>query len=695
MNRIVTGSYKQKTVKFLNASTGLSSDNVLTVFADDSGVVFAGLDNGLNVIEKDGISFFECEPVKHITRYKEKIWFTSGKSVYVYENGTVYFRQSFDDGLTGIASGNRLFCTTETLTYVSDGGEFSLYLDSNTPVTGIAAKDDRLIGFSERCLLVFAGKREHWRCISPEHTLMPRVNVNCGVFDNETGFIWLGTDRGIVIYDSHNNWFTSEQIKILPEEDIFDITIKDGVVAAASNAGIITIRNGLVKYLPAERYAPSPEVGSVCICGEKLYAATERGLSVITEEDYTLEKKAEYFFGLAEKYYVRADGYVTFLSCPAGSDLSKASPIISDNDGLWGHMYLTALCYCYAVTKDEKILAAARRTMQAELKLTAISGIKGFTARAIRHSGEKGFGENLESRVPGCEWHKSSDANTEWLGETSSDEMTGHFLGFSHYYDFCADEAEKKQISEAIGNIADHIIEHNFRLCDKDGLPTTWACWDPDQLNRNDMWQWEKGVNSLEILSFLKVAFHVTGDEKYNRVFEHLALDEHYLLNAAFHKKDDGRSEHIDDNLGFLCSLSILRLEKNEEIRKYIFMGMRQHWEYERDEGFAMWNFIYGAFSGDECDLEAAVKHLKDMPLDPFDYKMFNSARRNLAYTDCAEKWKTGMRLLQKALPIDERSNRTFSDNPYFADGGNGDFAVGPYNYLLPYWFARYYGLIE
>ena len=66
------------------------------------------------------------------------------------------------------------------------------------------------------------------------------------------------------------------------------------------------------------------------------------------------------------------------------------------------------------------------------------------------------------------------------------------------------------------------------------------------------MWHFEKCINSLELLTFLNVAYHVSGDEKYRKEFLRLAVDEHYLLNAAQHKRPDGHTNHIDDNLGFL-----------------------------------------------------------------------------------------------------------------------------------------------
>lgn len=523
---------------------------------------------------------------------------------------------------------------------------------------------------------------------------MPEFRINCVAFDKSLGFIWLGTDKGAFIYDNRNGWYGHKQINCLPEEEIFAIDITDdGKVILSTDAGLVIINNGAAKYLPATRWTCCEKVNDAIAVGKDIWTATDEGVTKISEKMMTLEEKANYCFDITEKYFVRTDGYVTGLDDIKNGDLSTGTPNITDNDGLWTHTYLGSLCYCYAVTKNEKVLEAARRSMHAMVKLCKVSGKKGFTARAVRYEGEEGFGTIVENQ-DWAEWHVAPDGSCEWLGETSSDEMTGHFFGFSLYYDFCANEEEKALIREVLCDIVDHIIENNYRLCDVDDKPTTWAIWTPSELNGNSMWMWEKCVNSLEILTFLNVAYHVSGDEKYRKEFMRLAIDEHFLLNAAQHKKDDARITHIDDNLGFLCTATILRLEKDEAIRKYLLMGMKHHWDYERAERSPLFNLIYGAFTDDMCDIDSAIKSLRDMPTDFSGKRILNSKRRNLVYDTEQERWGEAPQLLVP-LDYDEKVCYNYDTNPYETDWGNGHSTSSPSSYLLPYWLGRYYGLIE
>ncbi len=687
-------SYPQRICEYYGALNGLLSDKANCLASDDKGTVYIGTDCGLNFTKADGsFGSFPCGNVNVIHIMGNKIWFAADKIVYLFEDGKISEIQTFDEEIKGISGEKEAFLITSYTLYRFIDGEFTTYHGTELPSGGLEINDGKLISFSGRSLCIFAGKRKHWMCIFPEHSTMPEFNINCVAFDKSLGFIWLGTDKGAYIYDNRNGWYGHKEIDCLPEEEILSIDLTDdGKVILSTDAGLAIINNGTTKYLPATRWTCAEKVNDAIAVGSDIWTATDEGVTKISEKMMTLKEKADYCFDYAEKYYIRTDGYLTGIKGIVNHDISTGTPAITDNDGLWTHTYLGSLCYNYAVTKDEKVLEAARRSMYAMVKLCKVSGIKGFTARAIRYEGEEGFGTIVER--DGHEWHPSPDGTCEWLGETSSDEMTGHFFGFSLYYEFCANEEEKAVIREVVCDMVDHMIEHDYRLCDIDGLPTTWAVWTPSELNGNSMWLWEKGVNSLEMLTFLDVAYQVSGDEKYREEFMRLAIDEHFIINSAQHKKHDGHVTHIDDNLGFMCTSTILRIEKDPAIRKYLLMGLKHHWDYERIENNATFNLIYGAFTDEVCDIDTAIKGLRDLPLDFVQRKMINSNRRNLVYDTEQERWG-GERQLKIPLDADQKIAYHCDRNPFRVDTGRPERASSPSTYLLPYWIGRYYGLIE
>ena len=346
------------------------------------------------------------------------------------------------------------------------------------------------------------------------------------------------------------------------------------------------------------------------------------------------------------------------------------------------------------------------------IKLTEVTGKKGFTARATRYAHEENFSTGNRE-----EWHIcENDPGCEWLGETSSDEMTGHYFAYGIYFDLVADAEEKKRIAEVVRTITDHILENNFHLCDVDGVPTTWANWEPDLLNNDDRWYYEKGTNSLEILSFLKTTYHVTGDKKYNDVYEMLIAKHHYAMNCMQYKCEDGHVAHIDDQLDFTNIYPLLMYTDCPAQREVFKMGLTHHWQYERVERSPFFNIVYGALTENSCDIENAARSLAEMNLDLVRWPVFNSYRKDIVWDTEQEEMGVPAQL---KYPVEYGSRVLvhYDGNPFVCDSGAEEFvninakivnrtstlpgtgadgmcAMQPYVYLLPYWMGRYHGLI-
>ena len=100
----------------------------------------------------------------------------------------------------------------------------------------------------------------------------------------------------------------------------------------------------------------------------------------------SLKEKAVELRSQTEKYNVNR-GYVLdrHLDNEGVVSLDEGYVPATDNDGLWTGLYTAALCFEYACTKDPEVRAMAKRSLLAMIRLTRITGIEGFTARAIRY----------------------------------------------------------------------------------------------------------------------------------------------------------------------------------------------------------------------------------------------------------------------------------------------------------------------
>src|SRR5207237_7928139 len=143
------------------------------------------------------------------------------------------------------------------------------------------------------------------------------------------------------------------------------------------------------------------------------------------------------------------------------------------------------------------------KSMDALLDLTRLSGYPGFPARAIITKGEKvvGYDPDETVRVAGETdkiWYASpKDPNILCKGDTSSDELDGHYFAFYIYHDLVADPAEKKEIAEVCRAILNNILDHDYTLVGHTRRKTSSAVFGPKYSNDDPQRREERGLNSI------------------------------------------------------------------------------------------------------------------------------------------------------------------------------------------------------
>ncbi|MBP9988492.1 MAG: hypothetical protein KBT46_03250 [Ruminococcus sp.] len=693
----VSKKFNQRKKRLFSMNNGLLSEKVNCLVFDTAENLFAGTADGLFMLVNDSfVPVFNdvlCGNINFIEILSDStIAVGMNNKLYFIKNNSIEFIREFESDVVGINDKrNSLWILTKERFLGTDYACKSDFV--NRPLEGgegidLAVSDNEIYVLTQTNISVIHGKRMEWKNILPQFSLMPECTINSISFD-DVGYLWLGTDCGAAIHDNLNLWLTSEKIHTLPKNAIYKtVTDKVGGRYFASDIGVIYQNKGALKYFSAERWVPDNKINDIAVKadGSVFYAATDKGISEISVYETSLIEKANKYEEIIEKYHIR-HGY-TATRHVENYDWDGGYVNISDNDGSWTGLYVAAECFRYAVTGETDALEKARRGMKAMLYLMDITGLDGFTARAVRYPGENGFGDGNH------EWVKTPDGKCEWKCETSSDEMTHHFFTLSVYYGICANEEEKEEISKHLCAITEHIIKNNFRLIDHDGLPTTWACWDPKMLNNNDKWFFERGINSLELLSFLKVSYHISGNEKYKKLYDSFVKDYHYPLNAMQHKIRDAHICHIDDNLGFVASMTLLRLEENEALRSLYLCGLEDHWEYERIEKQPFFCFIHAIFTGRDADLVEGIQSLREMPLDLTEYFMENSKRKDLIYDTEQEEWHEPAQV-KYPLAFDERNIHRPDASVFRLDCAARNSVMDGTVFLLPYWIGRYYGLIE
>ncbi len=523
----------------------------------------------------------------------------------------------------------------------------------------------------------------------------------CAVSD-ALGHLWIGGRSGLILGDGEG-WWLSREVQaaahtapaiehVPPYGYIHHLALApNGDLWVGTLEGAARLRDGRWSYFWGKRWLPGNRVHALVVDAQnRAWIGTNAGIACIESVPMTLREKAAHYESLIALRHNR-NGFVSNCDWSDPNDPDSWKIEASDNDGLWTALYCAAQAFQYATTKDPAARERARRSMHALLELERLTGIPGFPARSIIRKDETRYYQSHG------EWHESPvDPNYIWKGDTSSDELDGHYFVWAVYYDLCADEAEKERIRATVRRVTDHLMQNNWRLIDKDGKPTRWAIFNPEALNDDPLWEEERGLNALAILSHLKVAYHITGDEKYQRAYEELITQHHYLINAITQKMLPPYSiNHSDDQLAFLCYYPLLLYEKNPEYRRLWLMSLERSWQIERPERSPLFNFIYGAVTGKPCDVEAAVQTLQEWPLDLRNWECRNSHRLDVQLNpklSRAGDWHS-----VEVLPYSERTIMRWNGNPYRLDGGDplGRREDDGTAFLLPYWLGRYHKLIE
>jgi len=464
----------------------------------------------------------------------------------------------------------------------------------------------------------------------------------------------------------------------------------DGDLWIGTTRGAIRQTGRQFHYFGAQNWLPADRVNDIAVDGHTVFVATDGGLAVIRYEPFTLARKAAYYEKLMDIWGFKRLGFVHKLYW---SDEEKGwLREISDNDGGHTAHYLAAMCFKYAATGDENARREAQEAFRAMAWLDDITPKPGFIARAIWSvQGDKGRRSQRGSGGLPAKWYPTDDGLWLWKGDTSSDEVNAHMYSVSLFHDLVAQGPEKERARRHIAQIATHIIENGWVLRDMDGKPTRWGRWDPNYLLRPYGFD-AVGLNGMEAQTYMHTALALTGDEKYRKGLEQ-------LLRWRYHKYTVRQKLTFppdvvvpwDDELAFRCYHPLLRYARDEELRSIYLRSLERHWEVMRMQKLPFFNFIYGALTGNDCEVPEAVQNLRDWPLDLVNRSFRNSHRADLRPEPGYVPYQGGT----KAISPRESTAMWGSRSAIVYDGGSGGRTVTPpIGWLEDYWMGRYYGFI-
>jgi hypothetical protein len=477
----------------------------------------------------------------------------------------------------------------------------------------------------------------------------------------------------------------------LPNTQLTVVTAESSsVVWIGTRAGAVRVSGGLRtgEYFAGQRWLPDDHVTGIGFEGDAAWVETRGGYARIAYVAMTLTDKSRTFVSRVQARHNRW-GFTADSRLQVAGDLATSRSMSSDNDGLWTAMYVAAECFRYRVTGEPDARANARHGMDALIRLEAITGIPGFPARSIIKVGD-------DVQPQDGEWHDTADRLWRWKGDTSSDEIVGHYFVYPIYYDLVADAAERRPLAGVIERITNHILDNGYELRGPGGKRTRWGFWGPAAIWADAD---ETGLRALHILSHLRVAQHMTSNPQYRARYEAayqelVTAQKYHWLTRNQKVMVPGHINHSDDELAFLSYYPLLQYETDPALREVYKESLDRSWQIERPERNPLWNVIYASGTGAAAfDQEQSVRTLREIPMDLIEWSVTNSTRLDVPADPLTDRFERHQALI--VLPYDELPMSKWNGNPYNLDGGKGGRSEddGAY-FLLPYWMGRYHKVL-
>lgn len=318
------------------------------------------------------------------------------------------------------------------------------------------------------------------------------------------------------------------------------------------------------------------------------------------------------------------------------------------------------------------------------------------------------------------------DDDITYKCDTSNDELVGHYAVWHLAYDILG--PEDPELAEIIKTIAarhaKHFTDNDYCHTDAGGQPTSWA-----RMNREYyMNEFSNGfsdapLGTMILLQLYKVAYHVTGDEQWNKEYRKLALDEpyryadlarehygRYRMFARLLIEDENDEKEIfnrivknmnysDVRMAALAYYTLTQLETDPVLVEKYRQGAESWWEVEKYARDVEWSLIYQVVNNEKEQFDGFGRSCIEMlrwqlnryPVNSREFFIDNTSRPDLredeGYLFCRDSDKP------YAVAMDEKGS-VGADFYRAKQGHMGRHLSESYNMIMPYWLARYNKLI-
>ena len=337
---------------------------------------------------------------------------------------------------------------------------------------------------------------------------------------------------------------------------------------------------------------------------------------------------------------------------------------------IWTGHYLAAEAFRYNVTKSEEALDNVKVAVGGIATLLNVTGTNVLARCFVPMNSPYVQAITQEEARHGI--YANAQAGYYWVGNTSRDQYSGVFFGLAAAYDLVDTPDVRLAISQIVTVLLDFLRNNNWFVTMPNGTVSTTFLGRADQQ-----------------LSFLQVGRLVnSGHFSTTYDFYRVLLSSQVILPIASEVLSD--DSYFKFNLDSINLYDLIRLERSSfgGIYRQAYDVLRRHTD---DHKNAFFNMIDRALNGPSEPRDSETRQmLEDWLLRP---------RRDVptdlrgVYPACGAEDRACA-----PIPVIDRPRTDFlwQRSPFQLVGpGAGTIETAGIDYILPYWMARYYGIVD
>jgi hypothetical protein len=359
---------------------------------------------------------------------------------------------------------------------------------------------------------------------------------------------------------------------------------------------------------------------------------------------------------------------------PASPDFMTLAPSgytqAADN-AIWTGHYLAAEATRYSVTASPDALANARKALRGITALIDVTKTDVLARFLIPRSSPYADAILAEEAHEGIYESTYDKQPYAWLGGTSRDQYSGVFFGLGVAYDMIGDGKTRAEIRKDVSRLLTNLITNGWSVRMPDGSFSTTFAQRPDQQ-----------------LSFLQVGRHVD-PARWDAVYQSFRAANAALVQLPIQTEcQDPYGSYYKFNLDHINLYNLIRLEEPGPFQTLYLQAFAVLRGCTGTHQNAHFNMVERGLLGPSAVRDAETVNLLALWLERprRDYYVDNTGK----YPSCGDR-------ACEPIPVNDRYTTDFlwQRSPFqLAGGGAGTIETPGVDYILPYWMARYYGVL-